>query len=245
MNSPPAATRSIARMIVACGASLRQVAARARLAAARQQVALGVGREEQHGGVRRAVADLGRGLEAVHDAHADVHDHDVGAAALGERDRGLAVGGLADDPDVRGAGEREAQPLADDLVVVGDQAGDGGSLFFCRGGLESLGSGGTWRCATVDSLSYRQDPPPGSLVREVAPHVRRCTPCRWARVRRSGSQARDLAVRAPPRRAPVVALRAPRRPPAAARADRPAVHVAGRIATVLDARPRATRRARR
>ena len=36
----------------------------------------------------------------------------------------LAVGGLADDADVRRAAEREAEALAHDLVVVDDQAGD-------------------------------------------------------------------------------------------------------------------------
>ena len=90
-----------------------------------------MGGEEQHRGGRRAVADLAGGLEPVHAAHADVHDHDVRAAALGERDRGLAVGCLADDANVRRARERQAQPFADDLVVVGDQAGDGG-LFFAH-----------------------------------------------------------------------------------------------------------------
>ena len=66
---------------------------------------------------------LGR-LDAVHLRHPQVHDHDVGAAALGERDRRLAVGRLADDADVRRAEERQAQALADDLVVVRDQDGD-------------------------------------------------------------------------------------------------------------------------
>ncbi len=65
--------------------------------------------------------------------HAHVHDHDVRAAPLGDCDRALAVGGLADDAHVRRAGEGEAQAFAHDLVVVGDQAGDlvrhvGGSM---------------------------------------------------------------------------------------------------------------------
>jgi len=43
---------------------------------------------------------------------------------LDERHGGGSIGGLADHPDVRRAGEREPQSLAHDLVVVGDQAGD-------------------------------------------------------------------------------------------------------------------------
>ena len=66
---------------------------------------------------------LGR-LDPVHAGHPQVHHDHVGAAALGERDGGLAVGGLADDADVRRAEEREAKPLAHDLVVVGEEDGD-------------------------------------------------------------------------------------------------------------------------
>src|SRR6185437_16431330 len=48
--------------------------------------------------------------------------------SLGERDGGFAVGRLADHADVRRTAEREAKPLAHDLVVVDDQTGDlGGS----------------------------------------------------------------------------------------------------------------------
>ena len=47
-----------------------------------------------------------------------------GPASLDERDRGRAVRRLTDHADVRRAGERQAQALAHDLVVVDDQAGD-------------------------------------------------------------------------------------------------------------------------
>ena len=56
--------------------------------------------------------------------HADVHDHDVGLAPERQLDGALAVGGLADDADVRRAREREPEPLAHDLVVVDDQGRD-------------------------------------------------------------------------------------------------------------------------
>ena len=50
----------------------------------------------------------------------EIHDHDVGPSALGQRDRGRAVGRLADHADAR-ARECEAEPFANDLVVVRDQ----------------------------------------------------------------------------------------------------------------------------
>ena len=56
--------------------------------------------------------------------HAQVHHDHVGPAALGERDRRLAVRRLADDADVRRAQQREAEPFAHDLVVVCEQDGD-------------------------------------------------------------------------------------------------------------------------
>ena len=103
---------------------LEDVALRARLEPAAEQRALAVGGEDQHRGLGHLLRDQLRRLEPVHARHADVHDHDLRAAPLGERDRAGAVGGLADDADVRRAREREAQPFAHDLVVVDDQAGD-------------------------------------------------------------------------------------------------------------------------
>ena len=103
---------------------LEDVALRARLEAAAEQAALAVRGEDEDGGVGHLLGEDLRRLEPVHAGHADVHDHDVRAAALGERDGGLAVGGLADHADVRRAGEGQAQAFAHDLVVVDDQAGD-------------------------------------------------------------------------------------------------------------------------
>ena len=103
---------------------LEHVAVRARLEPALEERPLAVGGEDEHPRVGDARDDLLGRLDAVHLRHAEVHDHDVGAAPLGERDRGLAVGRLADDADVRRAQQREAQAFAHDLVVVRDQNGD-------------------------------------------------------------------------------------------------------------------------
>ncbi len=66
---------------------------------------------------------LGR-LDPVHSRHPQVHHDHVGPPALREGNGGLAVGGLADDADVRRAEKREPEPLAHDLVVVGEQHRD-------------------------------------------------------------------------------------------------------------------------
>ena len=47
-----------------------------------------------------------------------------GRRRLGERDRGRAVGRLADHANARRAREGKAKALANDFVVVRDEAGD-------------------------------------------------------------------------------------------------------------------------
>ena len=103
---------------------LEDVALRAGLEPAAEQRALGVGGEDQDLRAGHALGQQLRRLEAVHPRHADVHDDHVGLAPLRELDRGRAVGGLADDADVRRPREREPQSFAHDLVVVDDQRGD-------------------------------------------------------------------------------------------------------------------------
>ena len=103
---------------------LEDVAARARLEPTLEQRSLAVRREDEHPRLGDAREDLLGRLDAVHLRHPQVHDHDVGPAPLGERDRRLAVRGLADDADVRRAEERQSQAFAHDLVVVRDEHGD-------------------------------------------------------------------------------------------------------------------------
>src|SRR5436190_936971 len=103
---------------------LEDVALGAGLEPTAEEAALAVGREDQDGSTWNLLRQDLRRLEPVHPGHSDVHDHDVGIASLGKRDRGCAVGGFADDPDMRGTRKRESKPLADDFVVIDDQAGD-------------------------------------------------------------------------------------------------------------------------
>src|SRR5919108_4613161 len=80
---------------------LEDVALRAGLEPATEQRPLAVGGEDEDGRLGQLLVEDLRGLEPVHAGHADVHDHDVGPAALGQRDRARPVGRLADDADVR------------------------------------------------------------------------------------------------------------------------------------------------
>src|SRR5262249_18366876 len=59
-------------------------------------------------------------LDPVELRHHEVHQDDIRREPDGLLDRGGAVGGLADDLDPLLQAEEGAQPLADDLVVVGD-----------------------------------------------------------------------------------------------------------------------------
>jgi hypothetical protein len=64
--------------------------------------------------------DPARRLDPVHVGHADVHQHDVGALALGQRDGLGAVAGLADDLHVLLGVEDHAEAAAHERLVVGD-----------------------------------------------------------------------------------------------------------------------------
>ena len=86
---------------------LQDVPLRPRLEPAVEQAALAVRREDEDGAVRHPLGEEFRRLEPVHAGHPDIHDHDVRAAALGERNGALAVTGLSDHADVRRTGERE------------------------------------------------------------------------------------------------------------------------------------------
>ena len=103
---------------------LEDVPARTGLEPTLQERPLAVCGEDEDAGLGRALEQLLGRLEPVHVGHAQVHDHDVRPAPLCEGDRGRSVGRLADHADPRRARQREAKALANDLVVVCDEAGD-------------------------------------------------------------------------------------------------------------------------
>ncbi len=71
------------------------------------------------------VSDLFGGLDAVEAGQAYVHDDDVGAQFRRQPHRLLAVRGLTDDGQVGGLFEQLARPLADDLVILGQENSNG------------------------------------------------------------------------------------------------------------------------
>ena len=125
--------------------------------------------------------------------HADVHDHDRRPAPEHQRDRALAVGGLADDADVRRAREREPEALADDLVVVDDQRRD--LVRHVRG--DCMRVGGSCRAAQSGiSVSCSGGGGGASRTRR-----RSRTPCARASSRHERARRRGLGVREVRRRA--------------------------------------------
>ena len=125
MSASPAAATRTASSSRSDGRVLEQEAGGAD-AQRLEDVLAGVeGREHHDGrGVLRVGEDpLGR-REPVELGHADVHQHDVGAPAGDDVDRGVAVGRLADDGDVGLGVEDDAKAGAQQALVVGDDHGD-------------------------------------------------------------------------------------------------------------------------
>ena len=69
----------------------------------------------------RADVDLARGLEAVEDRHAHVHQDDVRVESLRELDRLTAVTRLPHDLDPLVGREDRLERLGEEPVVVGDE----------------------------------------------------------------------------------------------------------------------------
>ena len=100
-------------------------------------------------GERLVAGDPPRGLEAVHDRHADVHQHDVGALAGHERHRLGAVGGLTDDLDVGLTVEQHREAAAHERLVVGDDHPD-------RHSVVPVGQQGTDAVAATGDRAHRE-----------------------------------------------------------------------------------------
>ena len=125
MSASPAAATRTASSSRSDGRVLEQEAGGAD-AQRLEDVLAGVEGREHHDrrGVLRVGEDpLGR-REPVELGHADVHQHDVGAPAGDDVDRGVAVGRLADDGDVGLGVEDDAKAGAQQALVVGDDDGD-------------------------------------------------------------------------------------------------------------------------
>jgi hypothetical protein len=120
-SASPAATSAHAGHELVGGHGLEQ---EARGAGAQRLEDVGVlveGGEDQHARLRRRQREdlAGRG-QAVEARHADVHQHDVGAQARGERHRLVTVGGLAHHLEVGLGAQDHAKARAHELLVVGE-----------------------------------------------------------------------------------------------------------------------------
>ena len=185
---------------------LEDVAARARLEPALEERALAVGGEDEHRRAGNALEEHLRRLEAVHVRHAEIHDHDVGPAPLGQRHRGRAVARLADHADARRARQRQAEPFAHDLVVVGDEHGD-----LVRHGAILRGAS---RRLLLDAASAARTPvAAGCCLLDALPVAHRRCPSRIAHQLLDRARDRVRHVRAAARRA----ARSARPPPASPR----------------------------
>ena len=75
--------------------------------------------QDQHLGRQPTLANGARRIEPAHARHLDVHDDDVRLHIARGFDGGGAVGGFADDLDIRLGVEQRLQTGAQDGVVVG------------------------------------------------------------------------------------------------------------------------------
>ena len=137
------------------------------------------------------VADPAGGVEAVGSGHADVHEHDVGELAAGDRDRFVAVVGLADDLDVVLGVEQ--RPEARRVPAPGRRRGPPGSPGTARSGSgPGPGTPGVRRAPTSSS-------PPRAWTRSrmpVRPLPARCS-ARRSPARRRRPARRSRRVRTP------------------------------------------------
>src|SRR5690606_13953738 len=138
------------------GRVLQQEAARTRAQRGEHVVVDVEGREHHDAGAvrRHLVAEDGGGrLDAVHDGHAHIHEHDVGPEAARLRERGGAVVGLAHHLDVGLRVEDRHEPHAEHRLVVDDEHPDAHEAFS-----RAVSSG----VAAYAARATTRNPPPGS-----------------------------------------------------------------------------------
>src|SRR3954452_12039083 len=148
------------------GAALEQEAAGARAQRADDVLVLVEGREDEHTSVGQPCDQLAGGGDAIHLWHSDVHQHDVGVVVWRAAQRDVAVLGLGDDVERRVAGEDQAQPAADEVVVV-DQHHADRAVRFGHGALGPWGS--VARTSKRSPTRRASSVPPRSAARSRIP----------------------------------------------------------------------------
>ena len=107
------------------GERLHDVGERAGFARALHELFLAE-RGQQHDGRDVVLGELLGGRDAVELGHLDIHDHQVGPQLGGQRDRGLAVSGLADDVEAVVAQDLDDVETDQRLVLGDDDTSRGG-----------------------------------------------------------------------------------------------------------------------
>ena len=90
-------------------------------------------------GVARRLADLARGLDPVHDGHAEVHEDDIRLDAADGLDRLAAVTGLGDHGVILPRPQERLNGGAGERVVVDENDADGGRRQHRGSGGDGLG----------------------------------------------------------------------------------------------------------
>ena len=108
--------------------ALEEVAAGSGLEGGEDGVVVLAHGQHQDTDLRACLQYLPGGLDAADAGHVEVHQDDVGLQGGRGVDRGLAVGGLADDVHIGLGVQQRVQPLAEGFVVVADQDLDGFQL---------------------------------------------------------------------------------------------------------------------
>src|SRR5258708_4874169 len=117
-------------------------------------------------GVGQITPDLANGFDPVQARHRQVDHGDIGPQLIGQQDRHLAVLGLGDHFDVTHRFETQADTLANDRVIVGEQNAD------------HLSPSGilTWISVPRGDTGAAWNSPPSSLARSRMPNMPRCSP---------------------------------------------------------------------
>ena len=103
---------------------LQDVAARARVERLAHQRVLRMHAEHEDGDLRVVAEDLPRGDETARARHGAIHHDNGRLELLGQRDRLVAIAGLADDVDRLVVFEHAPEAASHEAVIVGEEDGD-------------------------------------------------------------------------------------------------------------------------
>jgi hypothetical protein len=119
---------------------LEQVVHRAELEGAHRVLGVGRGEDDERQPVGAAMREPAQHLGAQQSRHLHVEEDELRAQRVDAGDRGLSVGGLADDVHPVECAKHRAQPRARDRLVVDDERSDLHAVLLRRRGTTSTAS---------------------------------------------------------------------------------------------------------